>query len=247
MLRMSPSLSRFRLKCLPTRSPWVCRVCQIHASAGLRVLPSTEVSFPSVDRIKTKKKTLRVEESMTEAEKEIIRDKQAREHKKFIERLEEYIVIRSREMQRGLRLDDARKKKAKADLILKTAKRMRVTPLSWPTISKKAITSDDLMMLHTACKKTLEEIEKNGGEIPADLQIRKWVDRANMQKGIVEPKQETTDEKDDASKAAAEENSATKEQEEPPVERKPRMTPKEKKLEVDAVTIHSHDLVLKRK
>ncbi|KAK6541658.1 hypothetical protein TWF694_007451 [Orbilia ellipsospora] len=253
MLRMSPSLGRFRLSRLPIpSSPWVCRACQIHASASLRIPRLQDVSFPPAEKLKTKKKLLRVEESMSEAEKEIVRTKQAKEHRAFIARLEDYIEVRKREIKRGLKLEEAQKKKARASLVLQTAKRLRVTPRSWPTISKKAITSEDLMMLYMACKETIEEIKKNGDEIPAELQFKKWIDIAKIQNGSVEPKQETTGAQENVSETTAEDNTTVKEDEpleerpdEPPKEQKSRMTPKEKKLEVDAVTINSRDFVLK--
>ncbi|EPS41181.1 hypothetical protein H072_4903 [Dactylellina haptotyla CBS 200.50] len=206
---------------------------------------------------------------MTEDEKDIILRKKAVEHRLLITRIRDYIHTREREATLGARnrRSGSLRKKTQAETILDTAEKLQTTPLGWPTISKKAITPQLLLTLHKACQITLEEFKARG----ETLVQRKWVELASdqAQKGALADRksQETSSQKDEPATEQISEDGEEKdkndqvesgvaspeddppedgppEESKPIKEKNPRMSPKEKKLEVDAITINSNDFKL---
>ncbi|TGJ73269.1 hypothetical protein EYR41_000377 [Orbilia oligospora] len=192
MLRMRASLTRAGSRpFMNQRSPWICRTCRIHQSASLLLpkndgesFPQQGVTFKAIG--KRKKGALPMEDTMTPVEREKVVEKMRIKHTKFIEKLQEYIRIRKK-MAEKLKKDAEHKKKNKtketggpktASVVAKTeenrvkraqeiceaAKLFSVTPHTWPSVNRLAITSDNLLLMHTAMKETMQKMEVEKGK-----------------------------------------------------------------------------------
>ncbi|KAF3925927.1 hypothetical protein ABW20_dc0105790 [Dactylellina cionopaga] len=174
---MTSSLKRAHLQRLATPpSLWICRACQVHGSARLYAaardtkfeqIKLDEVQFPPASKLRGKGKQLRVEASMTEEEKATVLMKKRREHHKFVKRIAEFVDAWTEQANRkkSKNAPVAARKLLRGQDILEVAREFETTPSGWPSMTKKAITWDELVAMHTACKMSLEEI-KAGNDVP---------------------------------------------------------------------------------
>ncbi|KAK6506964.1 hypothetical protein TWF481_005421 [Arthrobotrys musiformis] len=289
MLRMKGSLARAGLRPLTNqRSPWICRTCQIHQSAALLSSKLEETSFPARREVQfkavgtRKRGALPMDDTMSEEDRKKVLEKKRKEHIKFVEKLEEFIDARRRVASK-LRSDAEGKKKTKAvgkkgpktaevimgreERQLKRAKEIHevanlftLTPPTWPSVGRMAITSDRLMLMHAAMKETMEKMKVETTE------AKSWIEASRQRARndalyyplvkTIEPLEEAQKEKENIKTSAsgeasqnqgqeALENQEQKESEGTETkEKKPRKSAREKKLEVDATTISAKDFEL---
>ncbi|KAK6521549.1 hypothetical protein TWF506_001762 [Arthrobotrys conoides] len=191
MLRMKGSLTRAGLRpsaFMNQRSPWVCRTCQIHQSASFLLPKSKEESFPKREVTfkgvgMRKNGALPVEDTMTEEERRKVVEKMRKKHTKFIEKLQDYINIKTKmaakykrdaEIKKRDKLKDRGGPKTasvvasreermamRATEICEAAKLFSMTPHTWPSVNRMAITSDNLLLMHAAMKETMGKMNVN--------------------------------------------------------------------------------------
>lgn len=124
-----------------------------------------------------------MEDTMSDEDRQRVIEKKRKQHVKFVQKLEEFIATRTRTAAK-LRKDAEYKKKNKivekrgpktaslvankeerqlkrAQEIYDAAKLFTMTPHTWPSVSRMAITSESLMLMHTAMKETMEKMKVN--------------------------------------------------------------------------------------
>ncbi|KAK6534693.1 hypothetical protein TWF281_005997 [Arthrobotrys megalospora] len=306
MLRMNSSLTRAGLRPFSSpRSPWICRTCQFHKSAALSLsrfeevsFPAREVSFKAVG--KRKRGALPMEDTMSDKDREKVIERMRKDHKKFIDKIQEYIETKKRTAAK-LRKDAEQKKKKnvkergpktaavvaeretrqlkRAQEIYDAAKLFSMTPSSWPSVGRMAITSENLMLMHAAMKETMNKVKIETKETLSwreasdlrrqyDAAVFPMMAKIEPAEGLVgkktdlhsndtttegelasEPQERTSEaisEAPDSDAGNASEEIPEKEgqkdlKEVETKEKKPRKNPKERKLEVDAITISAND------
>ncbi|KAK6349712.1 hypothetical protein TWF696_005991 [Orbilia brochopaga] len=298
MLRTSRALTQARLRHLITPPPpWICQACRIHGSAPRlnesasesilsdeREPDIREVTFPSVAKQKARGKNFRPEANMSPEDARAYRIKRQKEHMFFLAKLRDYIATRENESKRSgdkrKRTSSARKG-AKAKQILEIASKLTETPYEWPSLKpKKAITPEDLVVLHMAVTesfptkkaykygkynttkplnriKPILEDQTPGTPFDEQEEPEEYRSRAAKKDSgkAVKKKDGGKASKKDGSKAAKEEvenveettDEAPKDDPESadePLEKPKKLSPKEKKLEVAAVTINAKEFEL---